>query len=95
MSKNEQPRIAKISTQLQVRIPRDLYAQYGFGTHAQVVATPTGVEFRPVKTEAEQCGDILKDLVERGLEGDELLAEFRKRADSLSESCEYHSIPTE
>lgn len=69
----------KISTQLQVRIPAELYNRYGFGNEAECVATPTGVEFRPLKSAAEQSTDLLQQLVAEGYSGDDLIEEFRLR----------------
>lgn len=80
-----------MSAQLQVRIPRDLYERYGFGSEAKVVATATGVEFRPIKTESEKCADLLEQLVDEGLSGTELLERFRKAALPPRVSVEYTS----
>ncbi|MDO4538995.1 MAG: hypothetical protein Q4B54_12595 [Coriobacteriales bacterium] len=89
MEELSKQRIAKISTQLQVRIPRDLYRRYGFGAQAEIVATPTGVEFRPLKTESEKCADLLESLVSEGLSGDELVERFREKAITPSVVPEY------
>ncbi len=70
----------KISSQLQVRIPAELYDRYGFGTEAECVPTETGVEFRPLKTAVEQSTDLLEQLVAEGYTGDDLIEEFRNRA---------------
>ena len=92
MTSKDKPRIAKISAQMQVRIPRDLYDSYGFGNEAEVVATKTGVEFRPIKSAGEKCADLLESLVEEGLTGEELVARFRAEAGPVSEAVEYYTI---
>ena len=86
------PRIAKISAQMQVRIPRDLFERYGFGAEAEVVATSTGVEFRPVKSPGDKCADLLESLMSEGLEGDELLERFRVEANVAAASVEYQAV---
>lgn len=73
-------KVVKISSQMQVRIPSNLYAEYGFGKEALCVPTATGVEFRPVKSTADQSADIVEQLVAEGLTGEELVAAFRSRA---------------
>ncbi len=95
MAQNGKPRIAKISAQMQVRIPRELYESYGFGSEAEVVATKTGVEFRPVKSAGEKCADLLEALVSEGLSGKELVSRFRAEAGPVSESVEYHVVDFE
>lgn len=89
MNNSPKPRIAKISSQLQVRIPRDLFEQYGFGAEAEVVATETGIEFRPIKSENEKFAELLEQLVSEGFTGEELVGRFRKVALSSNLSTEY------
>lgn len=84
-------RKAKISSQMQVRIPRDLYERYGFGSEAEVVATATGVEFRPIKSESERCADLLEQLVAQGLSGDELVRRFKNESTQQAVAVEYQS----
>ena len=88
----EKPRIAKISSQMQVRIPRDLFERYGFGSEAEIVATATGVEFRPAKSAGDRCADLLESLVGEGLSGDELVERFRSEANSAASSISYASV---
>ena len=94
MNKSDKQRKAKISSQMQVRIPRDLYERYGFGNEAEVVATATGVEFRPVKTETERCADLLEQLVGQGLSGEELVERFRSESAQQPVDIEYQSQST-
>ena len=91
MSKSEGTRRARISSQMQVRIPRDLYERYGFGNEAEVVATATGVEFRPIKTESERCADLLEQLVGEGLSGEELIRRFRSESAQQTIEVEYQT----
>ncbi len=95
MSKTNGTRKAKISSQMQVRIPRDLYERYGFGNEAEVVATATGVEFRPIKTETERCADLLEQLVEQGLSGEELVERFRSESAQRPVDIEYQATANE
>ena len=95
MTKTNGTRKAKISSQMQVRIPRDLYERYGFGNEAEVVATVTGVEFRPIKTESERCADLLEQLVEQGLSGEELVERFRSEAAQQPVDVEHQTTNSE
>lgn len=92
MNKTKGSRRARISSQMQVRIPRDLYERYGFGSEAEVVATTTGVEFRPIKSESERCADLLEQLVEQGLAGEELVRRFRTESAQQAVAIDYQSI---
>ncbi len=92
MPASEKPRIVKISSQMQVRIPRDMFERYGFGTEAEVVATETGIEFRPVKSADEKCGDILEALVDEGLSGEELVQRFRSEARAAASTISYAAV---
>lgn len=85
----------KISTQLQVRIPAELYNRYGFGNEAECVATPTGVEFRPLKSAAEQSTDLLQQLVAEGYSGDDLIEEFRLRVADEIDGPQYEDEAAE
>ena len=79
----------RISQQMQVRIPIELYEHYGFGREAECVATPTGVEFRPVKPPAERNAELLEQLVAEGLSGDELVEAFRQYASDDGDEADY------
>lgn len=76
------PRRVKISSQMQVRIPSEFYQAFGFGTEAICVATKTGVEYRPVRNAIEESADIIRELADKGLSGDELADEYVKLAES-------------
>ena len=89
MGRQERMRMAKVSSQLQVRIPRDLYDRYGFSEQAQWVPAEGGILLRPVKTEGERCADLLEELVREGFEGEELVVRFRMSATSAA--VEYSS----
>ena len=80
-----------VSSQVQVRVPRDLYERYGFGNEAEVVPTATVVEFRPVKTEGERCADSLEELVSQGMGGEALVRRFRSESQRQSVAIEYQS----
>ncbi len=92
MTMADEHRRMKISSQLQIRIPADLYQRYGFGSEAIVVPTDTGIELRPVADAADCSADLLQQLLDEGKTGEELVAEFRKRAKQESGSISYHVI---
>ena len=95
MPPSQKIRKVKVSSQMQVRIPADLYAKFGFGSEAICVETETGVEFRPAKSAAEQDADILKELLDSGLEGEKLLEAFRAKTRENADSYSYYlaSLP--
>lgn len=69
----------RVSSQMQVRIPVELYQRYGFTREAWCVPTEHGVEFRPVHGAAQESTNILQELVAQGLTGEELVKTFKSR----------------
>jgi hypothetical protein len=94
MGKSNGARRVKVSSQMHLRIPRDLYERYGFGNEAEVVPTATVVEFRPVKTESERCADSLEELVSQGMGGEALVRRFRSESQRQSVAIEYQPEDT-
>lgn len=86
MADDAKRKIVKISSQMQVRIPRDLYERYGFTNEAELVPTGEGIELRPVKSTAQRCTELLESLVSEGLSGDELVERFREESASITEA---------
>lgn|GEM_PF-6177697 len=82
----------KISSQLQIRIPADLYERYGFGSEAIVVPTEAGIELRPVADAADRGADLLQQLLDEGKSGEELVEEFRKRAKDDNPAVSYGAV---
>jgi len=91
MGKSNGVRRVKVSSQMHLRIPRDLYERYGFGNEAEVVPTAKGVKFRPVKTEGERCADLPEVLASQGLGGETLVQRIRSESQRQSIAIEYQS----
>lgn len=69
-----------VSSKRQISIPKDFYEQLGIGSEVVVELYNNQMVIKPVK---EEVGDfssmILKELIEEGYEGDDLLEEFENR----------------
>lgn len=68
-----------ISSKRQVTIPQKYFDKLGFGSEAECIFNGNELIIRPVReaTGAEFSEQILADLVEQGLTGQELLARFK------------------
>ena len=76
------PKVVKISSKRQITIPAEAYQACGFADYALVTLTSGGIEVRPVDVEEERLDvRILASLVEQGLEGEELVREFKAAKD--------------
>ena len=64
----------------QLTIPQKFYEALGFSTEAECILRGNEIILRPVKEQSggEFAEEILADLIEQGLSGDQLLDEFKK-----------------
>ena len=71
------PRVVKVSSKRQITIPADVYKEGGFAEYAMLEWDGGQLSVKPltVKNEAASV-TILRALVDRGLEGDELVSEY-------------------
>lgn len=77
--KNEprEARIIKISSKRQITIPAEMFRNQGFNEYAFVSQTDEGLSIRPIDVENEMVTvDLLRYLVEKGLEGEELISQY-------------------
>lgn len=71
-------RIIKVSNKRQITIPQKFYEKLNIDHEVECIITNSEIIIRPIKRETEFAEEILKDLIDNGLEGSQLLDEFRK-----------------
>lgn len=72
-------KVISISVKRQLTIPQKYYEELGFNNEAECIVKDGGIFIRPVHTENNYFSEeILADLIEQGLSGQELLAEFKE-----------------
>ena len=75
--------ILSISDNRQITIPSLFDQMLGFGDEAECIIRGDALVIRPLKDSGEFAELILKDLVDEGWSGNELLDEFRRRQSSI------------
>ena len=72
-------RIMSISRKRQITLPKEFFSSFPFGSRAKVFALENGILIQP--TEEVSSGEfdeqILQDLVDQGLSGQELMDTFK------------------
>ncbi len=66
-----------VSKKRQITIPQKFYEKLNIGDEVECMMTNSEIIIRPIRQETEFAEEILKDLVAKGLQGEQLLAEFR------------------
>jgi bifunctional DNA-binding transcriptional regulator/antitoxin component of YhaV-PrlF toxin-antitoxin module len=66
-----------VSNKRQITIPQKFFEKLNIGDEVECIMTTSEIIIRPVRQETEFAEDILKDLVAKGFQGDQLLNEFR------------------
>lgn len=88
--KKENRKVLSISSKRQITIPQKFYKALGFNDEAECIMKGNELVIRPIKQDAG--GDfaelILSELINEGLSGEELLAEFRKRQAEIRPAVE-------
>lgn len=67
-----------VSNKRQITIPQKFFEKLNIGDEVECIMTTSEIIIRPVRQETEFAEDILKDLVAKGFQGEQLLNEFRK-----------------
>ena len=72
-------KIINISSKRQITIPQQFYSMLGFADEAECMVRNGELVIRPVRinTGGEFAEQILKDLLDQGLSGEELLTAFK------------------
>lgn len=82
MTKSAEPRRVRISSKHQLTIPSDLFAKAGLSNEALLEFDPVGkrIIIKPSKPYEgyDFSEEILRDLVDQGLKGQELITEFSR-----------------
>jgi len=67
-----------VSSKRQITIPQKYFNKLNIGDEVECLMTDSEIIIRPVHHDTEFAEEILKDLIAKGLQGDQLLAEFKK-----------------
>lgn len=77
--KEMESKIIKISSKKQITIPQAYFEKIGFSEHAECILRDNELVVRPLRVDSDDYSDlILEDLIQQGLNGEQLLSEFRK-----------------
>ena len=67
-----------VSKKRQITIPKKFYEQLNIQDEVECILKDGALVILPVRKETEFAEEILKDLIDQGLSGQELLEEFKK-----------------
>lgn len=78
-------KIVNVSSKRQVTIPKQIYHQLGFSNEAEWVLRNGELILRPLRltNDPDFSVQILEELTAKGLQGAELLAEFKRRQSQI------------
>ncbi|MDD4665528.1 MAG: AbrB/MazE/SpoVT family DNA-binding domain-containing protein [Clostridia bacterium] len=71
-------RIIKVSNKRQITIPQKFYEKLNIEQEVECIITNSEIIIRPIYRETEFAEEILKDLIDKGFEGTQLLDEFKR-----------------
>lgn len=71
-------KIIKVSNKRQITIPQKSYEKLNIEHEVECIITNSEIIIRPTYRETEFAEEILKDLIDNGFEGSQLLDEFKK-----------------
>jgi len=83
-------KILSISSKRQITIPQKFFNLIGFGDEAECILRGNELILRPARNPSggEFAEQILAELIDDGLSGKELLAEFKKRQEKIRPAVE-------
>jgi bifunctional DNA-binding transcriptional regulator/antitoxin component of YhaV-PrlF toxin-antitoxin module len=85
-------KIISVTAKRQITIPIRFYEKLGFGKEIECLLTDDAVLLRPLSRMEDgssmEMMKILKDLVSQGLSGDELLAKFAEKQESVKKGAD-------
>ena len=83
-------KILSISSKRQITIPQKFFTLIGFGDEAECILRGNELILRPARNASggEFAEQILAELIDDGLSGKELLAEFKKRQEKIRPAVE-------
>ena len=75
----EESRVIRVSPKKQITIPQKFYEKLNLGDEVECILRENELVIRPLVKATDDFADlILRDLVNQGLTGDELIKEFQK-----------------
>ncbi|MCY0870815.1 MAG: AbrB/MazE/SpoVT family DNA-binding domain-containing protein [Firmicutes bacterium] len=72
------PKVISVSKGRQITLPIQYYRELGIDNEVECLLRGDEIVIRPVRREDDFSEEILKDLIQQGYSGDELLAEFQR-----------------
>lgn len=90
MANNKSKKILKISSKRQITLPKTFFFELGFADTAECFVRGNEIVIRPLNLErdGEFSEQILKDIIEDGYSGKELLEEFKRRRAKIRPAVE-------
>lgn len=67
-----------VSRKRQITIPQKFFDSLNIGEEVECIMTNSEIIIRPIRQETEFAEEILKDLIAKGFQGEQLLNEFKK-----------------
>lgn len=89
-SKSMERKIISVSGKRQVTIPQKYFEALGFGNEAECILQNNSIIIRPIRENAssEFSEQILADLINQGLSGQELLKKFKEMSSKIAPAME-------
>jgi len=83
--KTNSPKRVKVSSKRQITIPSSFYKKLELGTEVECFIRESKNELviRPVQSEMDFSENILKELIDEGYSGKQLLKEFKKKKETV------------
>ncbi|MFD1673520.1 AbrB/MazE/SpoVT family DNA-binding domain-containing protein [Alicyclobacillus fodiniaquatilis] len=72
------PKVISVSKGRQITLPIQYYRELGINDEVECLLRDDEIVIRPVRRGDDFSEEILKDLIQQGYSGDELLAEFHR-----------------
>ncbi|GMA66297.1 AbrB/MazE/SpoVT family DNA-binding domain-containing protein (plasmid) [Alicyclobacillus fastidiosus] len=72
------PKVISVSKGRQITLPIQYYRELGINDEVECLLRDDEIVIRPVRRGDDFSEEILKDLIQQGYSGDELLAEFQR-----------------
>jgi len=77
-----------VSKKRQITIPQKFFDKLNIGEEVECIMTNFEIIIRPVRQETEFAEEILKDLIAKGFEGEQLLNEFKNTRAKIKPAIE-------
>ena len=81
-------KIISVSNKRQITIPQKFFEKLNIGQEVECFVNNSEIVIRPIRRETEFAEEILKDLVEKGFQGTQLIEEFRKTRSKIRPAIE-------